>query len=631
VRLAAGLVLWLGFLKLPHVPPQPQVDISQQALYAYLTATGARFGRDFCDIVGPLGFIVYGYVYAGYFFWLVVAGQAVLEGLLAALVVALGRTMRERWMEGVFYALAFFCFAFYDLNHEWLILLGALWLLRKPGARTEWLIGYAVLCGFFALTKHTFCVLGMLGLGAVLMRLAFAGQWQRAVMLPAAFGCSVVAWWLAAGQRAGDLAGYFYSSMQVSKGYEALALYEPLTTTLLGLAAFFTVAGTLGWLAVRHRRNPGALMALALLGIELLLRWKHGFTRADIHTDVFFTNVPILMMVALAEAERWQSAPGARRTRWVQMGATAAALLLMWAGLGQYSHVSLAVRGGNVVQQLLFNADCLRDLPRYRATAEAVLEHARVQYALPPEILGRVRGEPVDVWGCEQGVAILNGLHLRCRPMPATLTSYNAFLLEANRRFLAGEDKNAPPPPRFMLFKVQPFDQRLPALEDSLAFREVINRYRPVASESGWLLLERGAERLEQSKATTTTGTFRFGEGVALPAAPPGCVRFIRLKITATLAGRLLGAAYKMPRLRLAVHSGASKMGFRLIRENAGAGFLIDPIVLDLPDFEILLTDGERVHPQIFTVFADKGPEWAYEGEIGYAVETVPLRHLGGE
>jgi len=82
---AVGLVLSLTLLEFPLVPYDIDHDLSSSASYEYFAARGFQFGTQIVQNVGPLGWIHYGAVYAGFLH----DEKLVLKALTRLLFVAL--------------------------------------------------------------------------------------------------------------------------------------------------------------------------------------------------------------------------------------------------------------------------------------------------------------------------------------------------------------------------------------------------------------------------------------------------------------------------------------------------------------------------------------------------------------
>jgi len=76
----------------------------------------------------------------------------------------------------------------------------------------------------------------------------------------------------------------------------------------------------------------------------------------------------------------------------------------------------------------------------------------------------------------------------------------------------------------------------------------------------------------------------RLGDTVTIPAT--GELLWATFEIEPTLAGRLLATLYKVPELHLSVNTaGGERLGGRIIRSTAAAGFLLSPVVVGPHDF----------------------------------------------
>ena len=63
------------------------LDYSNYASYAYFTAKGFQYGQQVVPMVGPLGFVMYGFIYGGNLFWDRLYLDLIIKLGLAALLV----------------------------------------------------------------------------------------------------------------------------------------------------------------------------------------------------------------------------------------------------------------------------------------------------------------------------------------------------------------------------------------------------------------------------------------------------------------------------------------------------------------------------------------------------------------
>src|SRR5581483_5450156 len=66
-------------------------DESNYGVFAYFTSHHFQYGVDALHIVGPYGFVIFGYLYAGYLFWTRYILEVATKGLLTFLALSLIR------------------------------------------------------------------------------------------------------------------------------------------------------------------------------------------------------------------------------------------------------------------------------------------------------------------------------------------------------------------------------------------------------------------------------------------------------------------------------------------------------------------------------------------------------------
>ncbi len=163
------------------------------------------------------------------------------------------------------------------------------------------------------------------------------------------------------------------------------------------------------------------------------------------------------------------------------------------------------------------------------------------------------------------------------RPRPI-LQSYAAFtpeLIERDAEHFRGDNA-----PDHVLISVGQIDGRLPTMEDSRAWFELLSRYDLTDSSCELIRLNRRKQLalvLSQKPALSTT--VRFGEQLNLPHGLAGPV-WCRIQIQPSLAGRAASILYRLPELRLRLHCDReTDREFRLLPGAVRSGFLISPVV----------------------------------------------------
>src|SRR6185437_6078798 len=115
-------------------------------------------------------------------------------------------------------------------------------------------------------------------------------------------------------------------------------------------------------------------------------------------------------------------------------------------------------------------------------------------------------------------------------------TAYTPALLRLNADFF-----RSPAAPDTLLIDFTPVDNRLGAMEDSLALLEILRRYEPVLAEKEFVLFRRvpsGEETAPPLSKSDCHRTIHFDEEVSLEDVP-GEYQFLSLRFSPSLRGHL--------------------------------------------------------------------------------------------
>src|SRR5262249_38904875 len=153
------------------------------------------------------------------------------------------------------------------------------------------------------------------------------------------------------------------------------------------------------------------------------------------------------------------------------------------------------------------------------------------------------------------------------------------YLLEANAAFLRSSRA-----PEYLLLATT-LDGRLPALDDALAWREILNRYRPVLIEKGYLLVKRaqpggGSRQLSNGQTVDVDKEARMGEWVSLPGTPE--YQILSLDVRQTFWGRLRSFLHRPAPLTIQVKlTDGHEQTYWLIPGMISPGVIINPFLAD--------------------------------------------------
>jgi len=600
---AAALLLVLTLLEFPSVPYDVYHDLSSSASLEYFATHGVQFGTELVQNVGPLGWVHYGYGYAGYLHAEKLVLKSLARVVLAVLVLWSCTRLRSRAAR-VVWLLAFVVLLpigsemiSLDVNEAWAYLsayLSGLVLLGLPKGRGSALRAAPALffLAFLALTKHTLLVVSAFIVLAVVFDRLRRCEGRRALALALPYAGFLVLIWVLAGQRLANLPEFALGVLRFTEGYnEALGLPAVPPSTSLGLVALGGLAALILSRAVRRTQS---LAKSAIDAFFVFLVWKHAFVRADVeHVNIFFyTAVFLALLFGLAFERR--SEPG----REAEPGAASASLAVASASVALFCTLALFAsipeanyRITRVTGLWSGNLEWLVSTGRRSKDLARGLEDRKQQFALP-EVRDRVGGASIDFFGFEAGWLLLNDLAYAPRPMPITFAAANAPLLRRNEAFYRDPSRA----PQYILARLGSIDERLVPLDDGLALGAILDNYHPSVLHDDLLLLERSGSREIRERAERPLlqeKEIGFDEPLSL-AAFLGHWTWLEVEVQPSLLGRARALALRPAPVRivLSVEGRVHPEPRKFVTSMGRAGFLISPLIESSRDLLAAYTIG---------------------------------------
>lgn len=434
----------------------------------------------------------------------------------------------------------------------------------------------AVACagaGLAALVKHNALAVALVALSVLVVRRLLAGR--RPGPEPLVFAASLGAFWVGAGGSLGDVPAYLASAAAVVASYteSASTAAGPGDAGALPAAALLAALLAAEALAARRRRRGAGvvdLLGTAAIGLAV---FKSGAVRSG-NPEHLELAVAGLALLALLRLPYWAEALGGERrgAQVLGLGAGAAAAVLV-----------PLFPPGEVARQLSALARPAEARRASDARCAADLRAIRDRNPLPP-IAGSV-----DLFENRQSLLLAHGLDYRPRPVFQSYLATGGLLARRNAEHVAG-----PGAAERVLFEAWSIDRRLPALDDSLAWLELLRRY-DVEAVSGPLALLRLRDR-PRRLGLVPAGSVEsgFGEAAPVPLAG-GAAIWVTVDLRPTLLGRLAGLVYKLPELevRLGLADGRQER-WRFVRPAGRTGFLLSPTVEGALDMALLVSGAGR-------------------------------------
>jgi len=597
----------------------------------YAHQKGLQFGTDIAFSYGPLGFLITPY-YSPSAPWLRVATDTILTFVIVTGFAFLTWRMGGRWRA---LALGFFGLlaANADPRSELLIALGLLcWsllCLLGSGLRLKLSLGiFGAIAVFSVLAKMTLLFPAAVGLGAISLCLHLQRKTRFAVALVLGSGSGLLLAWLCLGQSLPHLGPYFVHGFQLTAAYDQTMWADPFPVLKWPALLMLLLAGVLVFYCFNPAEGgtPSKWYPLVLrlwLSALVFIIWKHGFVRAGRdHVEVFFGFVPTLALVLWA----WPCAQLSRE-RWLRGLSLATCVValfaIQWLFAGNLG--SCLARPFRLAALHLGNFWAPRAYQRQMRELQQIETEANQL----PQITSKVGRARVDMFGCNQAYAIFNHLNFHPRPVFQSYVAYSAPLMSLNEQFYF-----SPKAPEFVLFSLNPIDDRFPPLEDARVFRNLLINYQPVGTEGPFLLL-----KSRQTVAPTLTllreGTLGPGDVIGLKEY--GNVNlWLELDLRANPVGWLGRVLYRSSEVTLAAWCDTPSVRVARFRAPApmlAGGFLASPAPLDNSDMLDLYAGKPITRPSAYSIEISPAAQHLWSDAIHFRLYRIEnqLGNFGGK
>lgn len=625
-----AFVIAIVCLVTPIAPPDLGVDVSWSGVLSWAHEHGSQFGSQVVFTYGPLGYLLAPYALEATSISTIFISAALCFQIGFGLCLIGGR-LSLPWRILFF---AFFLLEAANAERRADLMLeagifcwGFLTAIESGRRQRTCVINFLLLAVFAALTKVNYFFVG--GFSACALGIYFAAGRQGkpgCLILPGFLVCLLLAW-IACGQSASNLPGFVRGAYLLSREYDQAAALEGLPALRLGgmfigLTAFGTIV-----LHAFEGNDHGCRRALVqktvLLGWVtglLFAVWKHSMVRMErLHFYDLAVFGPTIGFVLAA------------------MPTSSSQVRKLAAGLT----LTCCLMSVVVVQSAFLpgiEAACAQVVSESRSHLEWLLFPAHSQRSIAEEIAARrkeaqlpifreiVGSGSVDVFGFHQAHALLNGLNYHPRPVFQSYLAYNKELSRLNERFYL-----SPQAPEYVLFELAGLEHRFAALDDAPALAILLNNYRPLTNESGFLLLKRQSGSAKV-RILATEGNFDMGARFDLRAFS-GNDLWLELKVQPTWKGRIAKFLDHSPALRLALWETNSPRSKPILRRQAApsvleSGFLCSPFFFGTEQILSFYETGSALRPAGLSVEPCSGTEAYWQRTVHFRLYR--LEESGG-
>ncbi|MFL6163689.1 MAG: hypothetical protein ACJ74U_15900 [Jatrophihabitantaceae bacterium] len=542
--------------------PATGLDPSWQAALTIARSHRLRFGPELIFTYGPWGFLDQPQaesrvsLLAGMLFAIGAAAAAWLASYAAL------RAVLSQWLAAVAAALLVSLCALTIVPSALLWAAALLTLLRyvdrQSGRAGGWVPAATAGCAALLLQVKFSegVVLALAALCAAVF--APARRWRRLAEAALALVAGTLLLWLLVGQSLSDLPAWLREMRQIAGGYtEAMSLEaRPNVLPYLLIAAIDAVV--VGYLIRLGRTRPARITAgvAVLAALALYLGFREGTGRHGPGMQIFdyLYCLPVLLWGISA----------ARRSAF-RIGVGCVTVLLISGTLAPLSPADAVDRWGRQLQLLTDPGYRAQQLQQARLTAQR-------HYALSAEMRAAVTGPPVAVDPWE--TTLVWAYDLNWRPAPA-FQGYVAYTAQLDA-LDAASITDAPADQEILRATgTHSIDGRNRLWDPPRYLLTELCRYRPVLTDSRWMLLRKGADRCGSSQQLATQRV-TAGQQISVPVAAADSL------VTMSFVPDQPGLAVRLGRLLdKSFHPlvvAADGTGFRLPRALADG-----PLVVNLP------------------------------------------------
>ncbi|MET1079728.1 MAG: hypothetical protein ABWY06_17090 [Pseudomonas sp.] len=617
--LLAGCLFGLTLLlfAIPFAPrmPEPGLDPSFAFAVNMAQAQGLGFGRELIFTLGPYA-STYTTMYHPDTDALMLLGGAVigLGYLLCALLLAANRSWLLIGSITLTLALLLSSRDAFLLCYP---LAACLALVNIPNTRaaqtgSRLVALYPTLLsapfGLLILIKGSFAVLclGLLVLSA--SYLACCRHKRQALLFTLSPLATLLLLWNHADQQLVDLPAYVLTQIPMISGFtEAMSVEGSPTEMLLWGASALALLAALLFGPLSRSQKGFLAPAFCLL---LLISFKAGFVRHDMHaviaSDALLLISGFLLLLMPSRG----------------MFLSLLLLAVCWSRLDEqhphvtaHSHIegfkTLYLGSAIAAWQRLEQPERLAT--RYTNTLSAL--HTRFNF---PKLPGSV-----DIYSVNQAELFASGNRWNPRPIFQSYSVYTPTLQRLNAQHQAAEAAADS-----ILFRMEPIDGRLPALEDGPSWLALFRNYQLSQQlEKGYLQLDKRPTLGAEARLSLGQRRVTLGQVVDVPISDK--LVLVKFDLTPSLYGRIRSLLYKTPPLSIELElSSGEKRSFRFIANMAGEPFLLSPAVFETADFAQLYMPLEASQlPQVrrFRVdSAGSGASWQASYGISFSSVSYP-------
>jgi hypothetical protein len=347
-----------------------------------------------------------------------------------------------------------------------------------------------------------------------------------------------------------EILTYFFSSIQIIKGYNESQSFFPANRLKIVVSSYFVFGLFLLFFfsfTVRQIiKKSFSLSAfddffvLSCVGVCLFVLLKYAFVRADEgHLSSFVRNAPLLFLLLFFFGNgKWLKLCG-----WSLILFNLVSYLLFYQPV--FGKITFPIidnlRTKNYILSEYFKDIFKKNTPHYN-------------YTYPKNVLDIIGNKTVDLVPNETSEIYLNKLNYNPRPIIQSYQAYNEYLDKKNQeKYLSATA------PDFVIFGIESIDNKYAVGDETMTLVALLQRYEPIKVWQNRLLLKKKEQTktlklVKKSSAVWEMGkSFPLNSVIKADSSNHKLLSIIKVKTTYNWFGKLLNLFFQPPHLNIEI------------------------------------------------------------------------------
>lgn len=401
-----------------------------------------------------------------------------------------------------------------------------------------------------------------------------------------------------------DLVSYFFSSIEIIKGYNESQSFFPLNRLQAVVSSYsifiLFILIYIVFIVQKLRKRDFSLptldsfFILGCVGVCSFVLLKYAFVRADdghLMSFVRSASLPFLLLSSFS-AEKWLKQSG-----WLLVSLNLLSYLVFYQPI--YGKFSISITDNLRTKSYIF--------PEYfKAISKKNTPHYNFTY--PKEVLTIIGDKTADLVPNEISEIYLNKLNYNPRPIIQSYQSYNEYLDKKNQeKYLSATA------PEFVIYGIESTDNKYAVGDETLTLVALLQRYEPVKVWGNRLLLKKkehtkSMKLVKQSSTTWEMGkSFVLNSVIKADSSKQKLLSIIKVKTTYNWFGKLLNLFFQPPQLNMELTtSKREKTIYRTVPILLSKGLIVNAKIDNVKDIRQLFEAGTVENKDIQSVRFDE-------------------------